>query len=240
MLEIYRDFASRPDRQLTVADLEARGYRRNHAHAILTRLRASGLAEPQGQGRVRLLQPGEARPPKSPREMLAKELERLGAKATGFTVLPRRYPAPRPHEFVAPSGKVQSIVDAVQRRHPEQRVVVDAYEPSDRAVCIYHGPVRGREAKVEEALLHVFRHAPEADFALALQAVLQQTTDLDWHWLRRQHEWPQLAGIFTAVNGMVGKDVFPRFRSAEPPSLSYDAIETIAQPFVARGNLGGP
>lgn len=240
MLEIYRDFASRPDKRLTVADLEARGYRRNHAHAILTRLRASGLAEPHGRGCVRLLQPSEARPAKSPREMLAKELGRLGAKATGFTVLPRRYPTARPHEFVVPSGKVQSIVATLKRRHPGQEFVVDAYEPSERTICIYHGPVRGREAKLEEALLHVYRHAPEADFALALQAVLQQTTDLDWRWLRRQHEWPQLAGIFTAVNGIVGRDVFPRFRAAEPPRLSYDALETIAQPFVARGSMRGP
>lgn len=239
ILEVYREFASRPDRRLTVADLEARGYRRNHAHVILTRLRASGLAEPIGKGRVRLLQPGEARPPKSPRDILAAELERMGAKATGFSVLPRRYPAPRPTEFIVPSGKVQSVAETVRRRHPERRVVVNAYEPSDRTVCIYRGPVRGRVARLEEALLHVYRHAPEADFALALQAVLQQTTHLDWRWLRRQDEWPQLAGIFMAVNGIAGRDVFPRFHAAEPPRMSYDALEAIAQPFVARGSPGG-
>lgn len=234
-LDIYREFASRPDRALTLADLEARGYRRNHAHVILSRLRASGLAEAQGRSRVRLLHPGEARRPAEPPEPLVKELARQGAKATGFTVLPRRYPAPRPLEFVVPPGKAREVAASVARHHPERSVVVDAYEPSERAVCIYRGRVRGREARLEEALLHVFRHAPGADFALALQAVLHHTTTLDWRWLRRQPEWPELAGIFAALNSIAGRPVFPHFRSAVPPSLSYDALETAAQPLIARG-----
>lgn len=134
-----------------------------------------------------------------------------------------------------PPGKAHAVASSVARHHPERRVVLDAYEASDRAVCLYRGRVRGREARLEEALLHVYRHAPGADFALALQAVLHHTASLDWRWLRRQPEWPELAGVFAALNGIAGRAVFPRFRSAAPPRLSYDALETAAQPLVARG-----
>lgn len=113
--------------------------------------------------------------------------------------------------------------------------MVDAYEADDDAVCLYHGRVREQQARLEEALVHVYRHAPRDTFALALQAVLQDTTELDWSWLRRRDEWPELACIFVILTSMAGRDVFPRFRKTEPPRLSYDALETVAQPLVARG-----
>lgn len=42
-------------------------------------------------------------------------------------------------------------------------------------------------------------------------------------------------GIFVTLNSIAGRDVFPRFRKTEPPRLSFDALETAAQPVVARG-----
>lgn len=235
MLELYREFGARPERKLSVKDLEARGYSRNNAHAILSRFRSSGLAESQGPGRIKLLLPAEAQPPERQRDPLIAELQRMGAKATGFSVLPRRYPSPRPLEFILPTGRIPEIQAHIEEHHPERPVVVDAYEADDDAVCLYHGRVREDEARLEEALVHVYRHAPMDTFALALQAVLQDTTELDWSWLRRRDEWPELAGIFVTLNSMAGRDVFPRFRKTEPPHLSYDALETVAQPLVARG-----
>lgn len=239
MLELYREFGSRPERTLSLADLEARGYSRNNAHVILSRFRSSGLAESTGPGLIRLLLPGEAQRvadrEAQPRDPLVQQLQRMGAKATGFSVLPRRYPGPRPLEFILPTGKIPKIQAYLAEHHPERRVLVDAYEADDDAVCLYPGRVREEEARLEEALVHVYRHAPSETFALALQAVLQETTDLDWPWLRRRDEWPELAGIFVTLNRMAGRDVFPRFRRTEPPHLSYDALETIAQPLVARG-----
>lgn len=235
MLELYREFGAHPERMLSVEDLEARGYSRNNAHAILSRFRSSGLAESKGPGQIRLLLPGEAQRQEGDRDPLVEQLQRMGAKATGFSVLPRRYPGPRPLEFILPTGKIPKIQAYLEEHHPERRVMVDAYEADDDAVCLYHGRVREEAARIEEALVHVYRHAPSDTFALALQAVLQQTTELDWAWLRRRDEWPELAGIFVTLNSIAGHDAFPRFRKTEPPRLSYDALETVAQPLVARG-----
>lgn len=235
MLELYREFGARPERMLSVDDLEARGYSRNNAHAILSRFRSSGLAESQSPGRIRLLLPSEAQRKTQPRDPVIEQLQRMGAKATGFSVIPRRYPGPRPLEFILPSGKIPKTQAYLEEHHPERKVVLESYEADDDAVCLYHGRVREEEARLEEALVHVYRHAPADAFALALQAILQQTTDLDWAWLRRREEWPELAGIFVTLNSMTGRDVFPRFRKTEPPTLSYDALETAAQPLVARG-----
>lgn len=236
MLELYREFGALPGRTVTVDDLESRGYARNQAHVILTRFRDSGLAESLSPGRIRLLLPSEAQTPKRPRDPLVNELQRRSAKATGFSVLPRRYPGPRPLEFILPSGRIPGVVEYLSEHHSDRRrVTVDEYARDDAAVCLYHGRVQGKEARLEEALLHVYRHAPPEDFALALQAVLHETIDLDWAWLRRQDEWAELAGIFVTLNQMADRQVFPKFRSATPPRLSYDALETIAQPLVARG-----
>lgn len=238
-LEVYREFVSTPDRQVSVRDLEKRGLSRGHARVMLSRLRKEGAAESVAPGRVRLLAPGEAKPKQPHEGPLVRELARRGAKPTGFSVLPRRYPGPRPEEFLVRPGGASSVADYVRRRHPGLRVRVGSYEPGERTVCLYPARVRGDKATVEEALVHVFRHAPRAEFALALQTVLQETTDLNWRWLQTQPEWPELAGVFVAINDLAGRRVFPEFRNAEPPSLSYDELETAAQPVVARESQHG-
>lgn len=237
MLELYREFGSHPERELTVDALEARGYSRNNAHAILSRFRESGLAESISPGRIRLLLPNEAqqRTEGQKRDPLIEELQREGAKATGFSVLPQRYPGPRPLEFVVPPGKVDEFHEHLNHHHPDRHVVVNRYEPDEDAVCLYPGRVRGDEASLEEALVHVYRHAPGEAFALALQSVLHHEIELNWSWLRRQDEWLELAGIFAAIDSMTGRDVFPNFRETEPPRISFDALETAAQPLIARG-----
>lgn len=234
VLEVYRDFASSPERQLSVEDLTARGVTRNNAHVMLSRLRSSGLAVSVGKGKVRLLLPTESPPPKEREDPVVREVTQQGGKATGFSVLPQRYPGPRPREFVVPPGKAGKLAEFVKQHHAGV-VVTSEYRPDERAVCLYAGKVRGKRATTEEALMHVFRHAPTRDFALALQAVLLETTTLNWHWLRRQPEWKEIAGIFAAVNSITERDVFPRFRDAELPRLSFDEIETIAQAVTARG-----
>lgn len=238
-LEVYREFVAKPDREVKVDELERRGLSRGHAHTLLWRLVQEGAGERTGVGRVRLFAPGEAKPPPRKDDPLVRELATRGAKPTGFTVLPRRYPGPRPKEFLVRSGKTHEMARHVMALHPELRVVVGRYEPDDRTVCLYPARVQGEAASVEEALVHVFRHAPRSEFALALQAVLQETTELNWPWLRRQPEWRELAGVFVAVNDIAGRRVFPEFKNVEPPSLTYDELETVAQPIVARRSDAG-
>lgn len=236
MLELYREFGARPGRELTVEELEAQGYSRNNAHAILSRFRSSGLAEDVGPGRIRLLLPDEAQAnEEKPHDPLVEELKQMGAKATGFSVLPQRYPGPRPLEFMVPPGEVAEAWNHLIEHRPDRRVVTNRYVADDDAVCLYPGRVRGDEARLEEALVHVYRNAPGDTFALALQAVLHHETELNWDWLRRREEWPELAGIFVTLNDMAGSEVFPNFRKTQPPRISFEALETAAQPLVARG-----
>jgi hypothetical protein len=235
LLEVYRDYARKPGRRLSTADLRRDGFSPAHARVTLHRLRSAGMAQPAGPGAVRLLLPDQARPPPAPtappweRRLLATP-----AKATGFAVLPQRDPAARPKEFVVPSSKAAQAARQLRQAHTDLRVYVDEYHAED-AVCLYPGPVRGRRATTEDALVHVYRHAPRADFALALQAVLMEKKQLNWGWLRRQPEWDELAGVFVAVNELAGHRVFPAFRAAEPPDLTYAELQTVAQPFTARG-----
>lgn len=237
MLELYREFGARPERELTVEELEARGHSRTNAHAILSRFRSSGLAEDIGPGRIRLLLPGEAQVrEEQAQDPLVEELQRMGAKATGFSVLPQRYPGPRPLEFILPPGKVAEVWEHLVEHRPDRRVAINRYVADDDIVCLYPGRVRGDEARLEEALVHVYRNAPGDTFALALQVVLHHETELNWGWLRRRDEWPELAGIFVALNDIAGANVFPNFRKTEPPRISFDALETAAQPLVARGS----
>ncbi len=70
---------------------------------------------------------------------------------------------------------------------------------------------------------------------LALQALLMVNPKLHWSRLRTQKEWPELAGVFVAVNAQAGHKVFPAFRTAEPPDLTYNQLGTVAQAFTARG-----
>lgn len=223
---------------LSADDLEDRGYSRAYAHVLLHRLREDGAAVKAGPGRVRLLRPGEA-PPGGPRKAeppwKRTLTRRFKAKATGFSVLPKRYKASRPEEFVLPPGQVAPAARMLRRNYPDLRVHEDRFRSEQNAVCLYRGRVRGEKARLEEALVHVYRHAPRQDFALALQAVLMNRDELDWGWLRRQPEWPELAGVFVAVNDLAGRKVFPAFRTAEPPDLSYAQLGTVAQPFTARG-----
>lgn len=118
--------------------------------------------------------------------------------------------------------------------HPDLRVYVNEYHAED-AVCLYGGRVRGRKAATEEALLHVYRNAPRQDFALALQSVLMDDSDLNWDQLRRQPEWDELAAVFVAVNDRVDPPPFPAFQTDEAPDLSLDELDTVAQAFNARG-----
>lgn len=238
VLEVYREFASSPERKLSVQTLQARGMSANNAYVMLSRLRSAGLAVSEGKGRVKLLLPTEVAPPKEREDPVVRELTRRGAKATGFTVLPQRYPGPRPREFVVPPSKTKELAQFVETRHAGVTATTE-YRRDEHAVCLYPGRVRGDKATTEEALLHVYRHAPKRDFALALQAVLMETTKLNWHWMRRQPEWKEIAGIFAAVNSIAERHVFPNFRDAQLPALSFDELETIAQAVTARGFASG-
>lgn len=238
-LEVYREFAAQPRQEVSVQALEQRGMSRGQAQTMLWRLVHDGAGERSGVNRVRLFAPGESKPAQLREDPIVRELRAQGAKPTGFTVLPRRYPGARPKEFLVRSGKVAEVAARVQSMHPELHVLINSYEANDSSVCLYADRVQGEKASFEEALVHVFRHAPRPEFALALQAVLQETTKLNWTWLRRQPEWGELAGVFVAVNELAGRRVFPEFRKAQPPSLSYDELETIAQPVIARGSSPG-
>lgn len=232
VLQVYRDHVAAGT--LSVDQLVEEGHSPGHAHVILHRLKRDGAAVAAGPGRVRLLPPGEQErgPPREPPWM--GTLKGFTCKRTGFGVLPRRYGVARPQELVLPPGKVAAAADLLRRSHPGLRVS-EAYD-ADADVCLHGGRVRGRQATVEEALVHVYRHAPRSDFALALQAVLMTRTGLNWDWLRRRPEWPELAGVFVAVNEQAGRSVFPVFRCAEAPDLSYHDLGTVAQPFTARGS----
>lgn len=129
MLELYREFGARPERRLTVEDLQARGYSRNNAHAILSRFRSSDLAESQGPGRIKLLLPTEAEARERAIDPLIEELQRMGAKATGFSILPRRYPGPRPLEFILPTGQIPEIQAHIEAHHPDHHVRVPDSQP---------------------------------------------------------------------------------------------------------------
>lgn len=236
-LEVYREFVSRGE--VKADELERRGLSRGHAHTLLWRLVQEGAGERAGVGRVRLFATGEARPPARKMDPVVREIKARGAKPTGFSVLPRRYPGARPREFVVRSGKTDELAAHIRVTHPGLRVRVGEYEADERVVCLYPARVQGDEASVEEALVHVFRHASRSEFALALQAVLQETTKLNWSWLRREPEWRELAGVFVAVNDIAGRRVFPEFKNVEPPSLTYDELETIAQPVIARRSEPG-
>ncbi|MFA5862765.1 MAG: hypothetical protein WDA16_13825 [Candidatus Thermoplasmatota archaeon] len=238
-LEVYREFVTSPNREVSVGDLQARGLTRNHAHAMLTRLTQDGAAERIGAGRVRLFPLGESVPVLRKDDPIVRELKAKGAKATGFTVLPRRYPGPRPKEFLVRSGKTARIAEYLHSHHPELRVRVGSYEADEHVVCLYPTRVRGKTASVEEALVHIFRHAPRSDFALALQGAIQTSTKFNWPWFRRQPEWRELAGVFVALNDLAGRHVFPQFANTDPPSLSFDDLEVAAQPLIARGSRAG-
>lgn len=162
-------------------------------------------------------------------------MRRFKAKPTGFSVLPKRYKVPQPEEFLLPPSQVERAAHLLERNFPQLRVRTNEFLSGEHVVCLYAARVRGAEASLDEALLHVYRHAPRDDFALALQALLMDRTALNWDWLRRQPEWPELAGVFVAVNEQAGRKVFPEFRSAAPPDLSYLQLETVGQPFTARG-----
>jgi hypothetical protein len=236
MLSLYLRHASKPDRLLMVEDLEAEGYSRPYAHVLLHRLLKEGAAERLGPGQVRLLKPGGKSMPQTPQEPWKLSLRKhFKTKETGFSVLPRRYSGPKPDEVVVPPTKLHDAGDYLRAHYPWLRVVEDRFVAGDKTVCLYPGRVRGDHASVEEALLHVYRHAPRDQFVLALQAVLMKTTHLHWRAWRDAKEWPELAGVFEALNARLGRTEFPRFRDAELPDLSYSQLDTLAQVFSARG-----
>lgn len=237
LLEVYRDFARLPERTLSTDDLRRLGYSPSNAQVTLHRLRESGLAESTEPGKVRLLLPTEVSQPSSPTQPKWERLVLAApGKKTGFSVLPQRYPGPRPNEYVVPPGRVQGVADRLRRTYPDLRVFVDEYHADDAAVCLYSGKVRGREATPEEALLHVYDHAPRADFALALQSLLMANPTLNWDWLRRQDDWNEVAAVFNALSERVESAPFPHFRTDELPDLTLDELDTVAQAFTARSS----
>ncbi len=236
LLAVYRDHLGLPGRLLTVEQLESEGFTRDYARVLLHRLCKQGAAMPAGASRVRLLAPGQHTPGLAPSDSWKRVLaQRFGAKQTGFSVLPKRYPVPRPDEFLVPRSKLAAAVEMLHLKYPKLKVSVDKYQSGKDTVCLYPARVRGQTATPEEALMHVYRHAPREDFTLALQALLMVNPKLHWSRLRTQKEWPELAGVFVAVNAQAGHKVFPAFRTAEPPDLTYNQLGTVAQAFTARG-----
>ncbi len=235
-LEIYLRHAADPGRVLTADTLEAEGYSRSYAHVLLHRLASEGAAERLGPGRVRLVRPGAKLNVMPGLEPWKKSLnKRFKTKATGFSVLPRRYSGPRPEEFLVPPSKLHAATKYLRGHYPALQVVEAKFVAGDQTVCLYPARVRGKQASVEEALLHVYRHAPREQFVLALQAVLMKRTHLNWRAWRDAKEWPELAGVFQALNKRLEKPVFPQFQKTALPDLSYAQLDTLAQVFTARG-----
>lgn len=234
LLEVYRSHLAKPGRILSVDALEKEGYSRDYARVMLHRLRMQGAAVAAGPNQVKLLRPGEKAPTGS-QDWSLSFAKHFKAKRTGFSVLPKRYLVSKPLEFVVPPSKVVKATQSLHKEHPELTVSVGQFRPGKDTVCLYPGRVRGAEASLEEALLHVYRHASREDFAVALQAVLMQSTKLNWNRLRDKPEWRELAGVFVYVNEQAGHKVFPSFRTADPPDLTYTQLATVAQAFTARG-----
>ena len=59
-------------------------------------------------------------------------------------------------------------------------------------------------------------------------------THLNWRAWRDAKEWPELAGVFQALNKRLEKPVFPQFQKTGLPDLSYAQLDTLAQVFTAR------
>lgn len=234
-LRVYRDHVNANGGILSVETLVREGLTRNHAQVVLHRLRKGGHAIAMGHNQVRLLKPGEPRPAATVAEWTAILETRFRAKPTGHSVLAKRYLVGKPTEFVLPRSKLKAAAENLRRTHSELRVAVDEFQPGANTVCLWPGKVRGDQASTEDALVHLYRHAPREEFALALQATLMAGTELNWTRLRRKPEWHELAGIFVFVNEKAGRKVFPAFRSTEAPDLSLNQLLTIAQPFTARG-----
>jgi hypothetical protein len=185
---------------------------------------------------VRLVKPGAKGSNMKELEPWKRSLSKqFKTKATGFSVLPRRYSGPRPDEFLVPPSKLRDATQYLRARFPALHVVEAKFEAGDKTVCLYPARVRGKKASVEEALLHVYRNAPRDHFVLALQAVLMTQKTLNWRVWRDAKEWPELAGVFEALNKRLNKAVFPHFQKTELPDLSYAQLDTLAQAFTARG-----
>ncbi len=162
--------------------------------------------------------------------------KKFKTKATGFSVLPRRYSGPRPEEFLVPPTKLRAAHEYLASHYPRLQVVENQFKAADETVCLYPAKVRGAKASTEEALLHVYRHASRDQFVLALQAVLMKDSHLNWRVWRDQKEWPELAGIFEALNERMAKPAFPHFQKADLPDLTYNQLDSLAQAFTARGH----